>query len=282
MPTNTPAMRDPLQPTALVVPDDVREDLLRAQAESIGTPQRLPLIKIMPAAAGLFEFTDTSDTIREFTGVILGSHARNVLWDGAYGAERPESERGPACSSADGKIGVPREGFRHAGLNGPATGAERIECATCPYNGFGSKRLITESGNPRGKAVTNQRSVYVALSGRRSPMELLIVNMSIPNFDEYLNSLLQREIPVQSVLTKFSQTIQNRVGSTGRYAVATFENLGHISADQFNDVLRLRQEYMTFIRPQDPVSTVDVVDDINNHSGEVLETAAIEEDDLPF
>jgi hypothetical protein len=216
MPTNLPSQRNPL--SALVVPDDVRADLLRSQAESIGTPQRLPQIRLMPAAAGLYEFKDTNETPREFRGVILGSHARNVLWDGAYGDERPEADRGPACQSRDGKIGVPRAGFHHAalGTNAPAAGDEMIECASCPYNSFGSKRMISENGSPKGKAVTNQRSVYVAIEGRRSPMELVIVSTSIPPFDEYLNSLLQREIPVQSVVTLFKQELKNRVGATGR------------------------------------------------------------------
>lgn len=285
MPTNLP-QRNPLVATgsALVVPDDIREDLLRTQAESIGTPQRLPRIKIMPAAAGLYEFTDRTPSVteREFNGVILGSHARNTLWDGLYGEERPESERAPACSSRDGKIGVPRAGFRHAalGTNVPATGEELIECATCPYNAFGSKRLISETGSPKGKAVSNQRSVYVAIEGRRSPMELVITNMSIPPFDEYLNSLLQRDIPVQSVVTTFRQEIKNRVGSTGRYAVATFANAGSLSPEAFNRILALRTEYLSFIRPQDPVATIATSEDLTD-AGETL-VEATEDDELPF
>ena len=284
MPSNTPAVR---QSSALVVPDDVRADLLRSQAEEVGTPQRLPQIKIMPAAAGLFEFTDDNSTPREFRGIILGSHARNVLWDGAYGEERAESDRGPACSSRDGKIGVPRIGFRHAALQTrdpgsstfvEATGTEQIECATCPYNAFGSKRMITENGSPKGKAVTNQRSVYIAVEGRRSPLELLVVNTSIPPFDEYLNSLLQREIPVQSVVTTFKQELKNRVGAAGRYAVATFTNSGAVDAETFNRILALRTEYLSFIRPQNPVAATATVDDLSD-AGEVLEEG---EDDLPF
>jgi hypothetical protein len=279
-----PQQRDPLVPrgtsTALVIPPDVQADLLRSQAESIGTPQRLPRIKIMPAAAGLFEFTDDSSTTREFSGIILGSHARNVLWDGAFGEERAEADRAPACSSRDGKIGVPRAGFRHAALNdAEAIGTEQIECAACPYNAFGSKRLITENGNPKGKAVTNQRSVYVAIEGRRSPMELLVVNTSIPPFDEYLNSLLQREIPVQSVVTIFKQELKNRVGSAGRYAVATFANGGPVNAETFNRILALRTEYLHFIRPQDAVATQETIDDLSD-TGETLVNGT--DDDLPF
>lgn len=292
MPTNLP-QRNPLVATgsALVVPDDIREDLLRTQAESISTPQRLPRIKIMPAAAGLYEFTDRTPSVteREFNGVILGSHARNVLWDGAYGDDRPEGERAPACSSRDGKVGVPRQGFAHAALqsgNGSivaATGEEMIECASCPYNAFGSKRMISESGSPKGKAVSNQRSVYIALEGRRSPMELVITNMSIPPFDEYLNSLLQRDIPVQSVVTTFKQELKNRVGSSGRYAVATFSSAGSLSPEAFNRVLALRTEYLSFIRPQDPVAARASVEDLSD-DGEVLVegTTDGDEDDLPF
>ena len=284
---NTPAVRSP---SALVVPDDVRRDLLRSQAEEVGTPQRLPLIKIMPAAAGLYEFNDRTppQTEREFQGVILGSHARNVLWDGAYGEERAEADRGPACSSRDGKIGVPRAGFAHAALQSghgvvvAASGTEQIECASCPYNAFGSKRMISETGSPKGKAVANQRSVYVMIDGRRSPMELLIVNTSIPPFDEYLNSLLQREIPVQSVITTFRQERKNRVGAAGQYAVATFENTGTLTPEQFTRILTLRTEYMHFIRPSDPVATTDTSEDLDDSRNETLVEADEAEDDLPF
>lgn len=292
MPPRTPTQITPTaSPSALVVPDDVRADLLRVQAEDIGTPQRLPLIKIMPAAAGLYEFNDRTPPIteREFEGVILGSHARNVLWDGAFGEERAEADRGPACASRDGKIGVPRAGFAHAALQRNnenstlADGTEQIECTSCPYNAFGSKRMITETGSPRGKAVTNQRSVYVLVSGRRSPMELVIVNTSIPAFDEYLNSLLQREIPVQSVMTLFKQTLQNRVGSTGRYAVATFENTGTLPPETFNRVLALRTEYLHFIRPQDPVATRATSEDLSDAGETLVEgTTDGDDDDLPF
>jgi hypothetical protein len=258
---------------------------LRSQASEIGTPQRLPQIKIMPAAAGLFEFTDDSSTTREFSGVILGSHARNVLWDGAYGAERAEGDRGPACASRDGKIGVPRTGFMHAALGQgtlhvPATGNEQIECATCPYNAFGSKRMISETGSPKGKAVTNQRSVYIMIEGRRSPMELLVVNTSIPPFDEYLNSLLQRDIPVQSVVTIFRQERKNRVGASGQYAVATFENGGTLTAEQFNNILALRNEYMRFIRPTNVVATAEVTEDLDDSRNETLVDA--DDEELPF
>jgi hypothetical protein len=48
--------------TALALPDDIREELLRAQKESISTPQDLPQIRVMQGGVGLFEFKDTNDT----------------------------------------------------------------------------------------------------------------------------------------------------------------------------------------------------------------------------
>lgn len=258
--------------TALALPADVRADLLMAQRDQITTQQRLPTIKVMPAAAGLFEFTDTNDTEREFEAVVLGSHASNVLWEVPFGQPRPrnpltgEEVVGPGCSSNDGKYGTPRAGYAHAALQrrgSPevlATGSERIECATCPYNQFNSKSLV--GGTGKGKAVTNQRNIYLLVDNRITPMELVIVNTSIPAFDEYLVSLLNRGIPVQAVVTKFRQEIRTKPGSNQRWAVVTFARGGDLNQQEFDHVLAKRNEYMSYLNPgAAPVATVDDVED---------------------
>lgn len=270
--------------TSLALPQDVRDDLLRAQMAQITTAQRLPQIKIMPAAAGLYEFTDSGDTTRDFEGVILGSHARNVLWEVPFGTERPRNPdgtqpEGPACSSPDGKIGVPRPGFRHAALGGDvATGGERIECASCPYNQFGSKHLVGGSG--KGKAVTNQRSIYTMTGDRATPMELVIANTSIPAFDEYLLSLLNRGIPVQAVVTRFRQEIKTKQGSNIRWAVATFENVRPLDQTEFDHVLAKRGEFMQYINPAAaPVATTD---DVSTTDAEGEVAANEDNEEIPF
>jgi hypothetical protein len=240
-----------------VMPDDIRRDLLNAQKGMIGEKQRLPQVKIMPAGAGLYEFTDTSETTREFIGVILGSHSRNVLWDKPFGSAPTNSDEPPlpACSSNDGQFGVPRQGFAHAALQRrgqaapvQATGTERINCRTCPYNQWGSKKLIPallrageDPEKVKGKATVNQRAVYLLVAGRETPVELVLPPTSLNPYDEYLASMLNQGVPVQGILTRIAQEVQTR-GQT-RWGVATFSAGEALDAAAFDRVMSARGQW---------------------------------------
>lgn len=281
--------------TALALPDDIRNDLLRAQASQITTVQRLPDVKIMPAGAGLYEFSDTNDTVREFTGVILNSHARNLLWDRPYGSEAPQPVNGegdpqnmPACVSSDGKFGVPRPGFPHAGLQGRvASGTERIACATCPYNQWESKGLIPALLRPndsgKGKAVVNQRVLFIMVVdaegqfARETPVQLTLPPTSLVPYDEYLGTLLNRGVPVQAVLTRFSQTRQTR-GSLA-WSLAVFDNARPLTEAEFQAVMGKRAQFRTSIVPQD--SAAPVVDE-GPPGGRDFDHTPESDEDLPF
>lgn len=236
--------------TALALPDDIRKELLKAQGESIGEAQSLPQIRVMGLGAGLFEFKDNSDTFRMFEGIILGAHAQNVLWDRDANEEAPtDLLKRPACSSIDGKTGVPREGFEHVMLNGEeATGNEQLDCAACLYNHFGSGAELIANRNPRGKAVTNQKMVYVLVSGRETPMELVLNAMSLKNYDSYATSMLNAGVPTQAVLTRFSQEVVTKSASV-KYGVVKFERGDSLSMGQFQAAVAKRREYMKFISP---------------------------------
>ena len=155
---------------AFTLPEDIREHLLRTQQEQIDTTQQLPRVKLMAAGVGLFDFGEDTPRLEEFPGVILGSHPRNVLWDRPVGANGPGGEMtGPACSSPDGITGYPRAGFSHPNLTRPAQPGDTVPCATCQYNQFGSGAALVPTRKAAGKAVTNQRSVYLLLADRVLP-----------------------------------------------------------------------------------------------------------------
>jgi hypothetical protein len=260
---------------SLALPADVRADLLRAQQDSIETPQALPRVSVMPAGAGLFEFEDTNETTPTFRGVILGNHGRNVLWDHKYG-EAPEDVKLPACSSNDGKYGVPREGFAHAGLpdGQEGDGVLMVECRTCPYNQWGSGAALIPDKNPKGKAVTNQRSIYILLEEREFPVELVLPPTSIPGFDEYLTTLLNRRVPVQAVVTEFRQEVVRR----GQYRVGTvrFSNQSTLDQEVFARVMEVRSQWMHQISPSSGPMTVAEPDGVES-------TAEVgDDDDIPF
>lgn len=271
--SNVPAERG----TALTIPDDIREDLLRSQIDQIDTQLRLPRVKIMAAGACLYEFSDTLDTVREFRGVVLNSHPRNVLWDRPYGEGGDNDEdRAPACMSDDGRHGTPRPGFAHVALGGPeALGNELIECRSCPYNQWRSKELIGQAG--KGKACTNQKAVYVAVEDREQPVELILPPTSLPIFDEYLASLAGRGIPVQAIVTIFRQ--ERRERGSMRWAVASFTEGEPLDAESFEAVLDKRVRYRAAITPPDPMESqspapIGGTDD-SSAPGE-------DDDDMPF
>lgn len=271
--------------TALVMADDVRADLLRAQRGMIDERQRLPQVRIMAAGVALYEFSDTHETVRDFQGIVLGAHPRNVLWDKPYGQQGNGQEQAavPACSSNDGKFGIPRQGFRHAALRGAvATGSERISCRECPYNNWGSKGLIPEllrAGETvetvKGKAVVNQRAVYVAVEGRLAPVELILPPTSITAFDEYLAVLLNRNIPVQAVLTTFTQEVKSR--GQLRWGQAKYEQGDSLSRDAFSRVLAMRQEWLPTIEGthEEMVVAADVAEPGDIGGGE-------DDEEIPF
>lgn len=267
--------------TAMALPQDILEDLLNAQGEQIGIAQPLPAIKVMPAGAGKYEFDDTEDVVASFQGVILNTHANNVLWDKPYGSQTAEENEGPGCQSVDGKYGTPRIGFRHAALDGAAaTALERIECTGCPYNQWSSKGLLPGSAAGKGKACTNQRKVYILVlnddgtPARETPMELTLPPTSISNLDEYMSGLLNQHMPVQAVLSTFAQ-IRKTFGAF-TVGVVTFSNTRPLTQGEFDVVLAKRGQYLTQMSPRSMPPEAVVTDATFTDDGHD------EDDVLPF
>jgi hypothetical protein len=233
--------------------DDVRADLLRAQQASLGDDIDLPRIKVAGAAAGVFQFPDDGIVMQEFSGVILGAHARNVLWTRAADDASEEDSR-PACSSEDGKFGRPQEGFVHANLGRAASGDEYVKCTQCVYNKFGTGATFIATKKPKGKAVQNQKAVYIYLPDRNLPFVLTLSSMAIAGFDEYVTKLLRRGVPIQSIVTTFRQTIKD---GPPKYAVPTFHDGEPLGADAFNEVMRMRADFIAKIEPAPPVQKAE-------------------------
>jgi hypothetical protein len=273
------------------LPADIRADLLRAQADMVGSESvRFPQVKVMPAGAGLFEFKDSNDTVRDFVGVILMSHGRNILWDKKFGS--PESRdadgntRPPACVSNDAVTASPRPGFAHLALQRQglptieATGQEIIACSSCPYNQWGSKPLLSYVDNPnaKGKACTNQRSVYVLTPDRQVPVELVLPPTSLTPYDEYLRLLLNQSVPVQLVLTRFSQSVGGQGGI--RYGTVEF-SLAEGLADA--DVPRVMEVRSRFLNAMTPTSDEYVAPESVTVGDPVVGARAVEEaEEIPF
>jgi hypothetical protein len=279
---NVPAV--PESSGALTLPDDVRQDLLRAQMNSMGDQIKRPRVRMLPQGVNLFEFIDTNETTRELEGVVLGGHSRQALWDKEYGSTTATDEQKfPACSRPHGLYGVPRVGFRHAALSEPATGTERILCETCPYDQFGSGNMLVPSKNPRGRACSRSTVVYLAMADRMLPVELSLPVTSMTSYDRFIGQLFNRSTPVQSVLTKITLQRIEKNGMT--YSVANFASERSLTQAEFTDVLELLRRFRAVIDPQEPVvaqaAGADGATDALDPDAAPAE-ASEEDDDIPF
>jgi hypothetical protein len=235
--------------TALATLDEAtRADLERAQREALGDNIELPRIKVAGQAMLLYNFPDFNTAIPEFTGVILGAHARNVLWtrDADEETDDPEAKR-PACSSPDGKFGRPQEGFIHANLGRAATGNDLVKCSECAYNKFGTGQMFIASRKPKGKAVTNQKNVYIWLPDRALPFVLTLSSMAISGFDEYITKLTRRGMLMQQITTTFRQTEKGE--GKNKYGIPTFHEGAPLGADAFAEVMQMRRDWLQKIEP---------------------------------
>jgi hypothetical protein len=247
MTENLPAESDKDTEVGPALSDDVRKALLQEQSEQL-TYVEIPRVAVMAAGAGLYEFQDTQRTEREFDAVVLSSHGRNTMWDRAYGDDVPEgTPTGPACSSGDGHIGRPRPGFTHRGIGGAESdGTESISCEGCPYNEWGSATLLGKQG--RGKACTNQRSVYLVIEGAELPYELILSPTSLRAFDQYSATLINQGFPLPAVVTHLSQKIVEK--GTMKWAQAVFTMGDQLDDEQFGVVREKMQKYASATAPR--------------------------------
>jgi len=163
-----------------------------------------------------------SDTVKEFSAVILLQHPLNAFYATKYtGGNQP-----PDCAAIDGKHGVKR-----------ATG-EVCVCADCPHNQFGS----ADNG---GKACQNRRRIYILREGELFPMLLSLPTGSLQEFTRYLMGLLTKGRKSNSVVTRFSlQKATNKGGIA--YSQAKFSVDRPLSPEEYAQIERLTEQVRAF------------------------------------
>lgn len=252
------------------LPSDVLEDLLRAQAGNLDTSgTQLTKVRILRESAQ-FEFEDTGELVREFRGVILGDHPKNILYVEKYNAGAATKEK-PDCAAEDGMVGQPREGFPHLALRGaPATGEETIACDSCPYNKFDTAKLIGKDG--KGKACANKRSVFVLIEGRMMPVNLDLPPTSLRPFNAFMTMLTNQGMPALALVTNFA------LKKDGNKSVLVATMGPQLDSDSFHKVLDARKTYKGAMEPRSRFQDAEfevVVDDPDA-------PPAKDDDDLPF
>jgi hypothetical protein len=173
-------------------------------------------IKI-PAGGGLMFEAPGDDgepePIKEIEGVILHHHPVNSYYKDPYnGGSNP-----PDCGSYDGKTGE---------------GTPGGNCATCPFNQFGS------SDNGKGKACKNKRRIFILREGEVFPVMLSLPTGSLKEFTKYVRRLITKGKRSYSLVTKI--TLKKATSSTGiSFSQAKFSIERNLSKDEINAVLPL-------------------------------------------
>lgn len=181
-----------------------------------GVDIQMPRLKMSKDSLAFVD--DLGNVIKELRGTIIFKHTARGLWHRKHKRE----DKRPNCQSLDGKFGQlvkdedDPEGNKLSKELGISDGQN---CATCPFNQFGS--AFDDAGNPRkGKMCKEMRRIYLAQQNAAIPALLTLPPSSIRNSDDYFSARLNRgiaDIAQEAVLT-----VRQEKGEFD-YAVAEFE-----------------------------------------------------------
>ncbi len=180
-------------------------EIVAEEMEGLGA-MTYDVVKIPSGGITAFEVpcADSEDVelVKDIECVIVDHHSVNTYWIGEMG---DDENKAPDCVALDGKTG-----FRANG------GCQ--ECATCPYNEWGS-------GKNGGKACKNTHRLYLLRDGSVMPMMLQLPPSSIKNFKNYLSKkiLMSGQRPADVVTSIGLDREQNSGGI--KYSVATFKKV---------------------------------------------------------
>lgn len=197
-------------------------DLAEAVAEEMDGLGAIPFDRVkIPSGGGLaFEIPgeeeDDAETAQELIGVILDHGPVNAYWANKFagGNEQPD------CSSFDGKQGVDR-----------ITG-EIKDCATCPYNKFGSDNA--------GKACKNVHRVYILREDNPVPLILSLPPTSLKYMRDYIGKrVILKGFRCWQVLTKI--TLKKEKSKDGiTYSRAAFAFVDKLTPEQTQKAQAMR------------------------------------------
>ena len=184
------------------------DTLSDAAADLAGLQLTFDRIKIPAGGSTAFEIpgdNDETEMVKDVKGVILLHHPAYAFYRAKYqGGSNP-----PDCGSFNGVTG---------------TGDPGGNCATCPYNQFGS-------GEGQAKACKNRRMIYILMENELFPMVLSLPTGSLKEFTKYVKRQLSKGRKLSQIVTKIS--LKKATSGTGiaySQAVFTFERV--LNADE--------------------------------------------------
>ena len=189
-------------------------DLAQTIAEEMDGLGAPPFDRVKIPSGGWLAFElpgeddENPESATEIVGVILDHHPVNAYWINKFagGNEQPD------CSSYDGKQGVERE-----------TG-EIKDCASCPYNQFGS--------DDKGKACKNVHRVFILREGNPVPLVLSLPPTSLKYMRDYIaKRVILKGFRCWQVVTKI--TLKKEKNAAGiAYSRAVFTFAGKLSTEK--------------------------------------------------
>lgn len=198
-------------------------DLAEAVAEEMDGLGTIPFDRVkIPSGGGIaFELPgeeeDETGSAQELVGVILDHNPVNAYWANKFagGNEQPD------CSSFDGKQGVDR------------TTGEIRDCASCPYNQFGSDNA--------GKACKNVHRVFMLRENNPVPVILSLPPTSLKYMRDYIGKrVLLKGFRCWQVLTRI--TLKKEKSKDGIvYSRAAFAFVDKLSPEQEQQAAAMRE-----------------------------------------
>lgn len=194
----------------------IEGEIAEAIAEEMDGLGSIPFDRVkIPSGGGLaFELPgedeDSPEIEKELIGVILYHHPVNAYWKEKFegGNEQPD------CSSYDGKVGIDKE-----------TG-ECKDCASCPFNQFGSGE------NGSGKACKNVHRVYILREGNPVPLVLSLPPTSLKFMRDYIGKkILLKGMRCHQVVTKITLKKEKSQGGID-YSRAVFTYVEKLTPEQ--------------------------------------------------
>lgn len=193
----------------------------------------------IPSADG-----EESEMAKEIKGVIVYNHPAFAYYQDKYtGGSNP-----PDCGSFDGVRGIGNPGG---------------DCATCPYNRFGS-------GDGQSKLCKNKRQLYILREGELFPITLSLPTGSLKTFTGYVKSQLSRGRKLNQVVTKITlKKVSNASGIAFSQAVFTFERI--LTPDERASVAEVSETVKAYASNLTTASLTETVPFVDAETGEFIE-----------
>ena len=190
---------------------------------------------------------DDPEICKVIEGVILYSHKNNAYW--AEGLDGGAISGPPDCRSMDGITGLTQDNIT-------------LECASCPFNQFGSD-------NGKGKACKNGRRIYLMREGDMLPIRIDLAPTGLKPYDKYVENLLlpkkrgQKPMRTAQVITRIGLKLETSKDGI-KYSVPYFEAVGAVPDSARAALLSCADAVKAAAQNFTPVSDSDIPPEFTN------------------